>query len=102
MCSKLNHYAFRPSYQHICAPHTSVYCLHTQQILTCNKILILASKMAHSTSLQILYQRKLIKMRSELASLNHCAVPFLSRAAVNLCWYYIINTYIVYKNSLAM
>ena len=27
-------------------------------------------------------------MRTKLASLNHCAVPFLSRAAVNLGWYY--------------
>ena len=27
-------------------------------------------------------------MRAELANLNHCTVPFLSRAAVNLCWYY--------------
>ena len=27
-------------------------------------------------------------MRAELANLNHCAVPFLSRAAVNLSWYY--------------
>ena len=27
-------------------------------------------------------------MRAELASLNHCAVPFLSRTAVNLSWYY--------------
>ena len=26
-------------------------------------------------------------MRAELASLNPCAVPFLSRAAVNLSWY---------------
>ena len=25
-------------------------------------------------------------MRAELAHLSHCAVPFLSRAAVNLCW----------------
>ena len=34
------------------------------------------------------------KMRAELASLNHCAVPFLSRAAVNLSWYdYIYETY---------
>ena len=33
------------------------------------------------------------KMRPELASLNHCAVPFLSRATVNLCWYYISNLY---------
>ena len=37
------------------------------------------------------YQHKLIKMRAELANLNHCAVPFLSRAAVNLCWYYIMT-----------
>ena len=34
-----------------------------------------------------------MKMRAELARLNHCAVPFLSRAAVNLCWYY----YTIYK-----
>ena len=27
------------------------------------------------------------KMHAELASLTPCAVPFLSRAAVNLCWY---------------
>ena len=27
------------------------------------------------------------KMRAELPNLNHCAVPFLSRAAVNLSWY---------------
>ena len=26
-------------------------------------------------------------MHAELANLNHCAVPFLSRAAVNLTWY---------------
>ena len=26
-------------------------------------------------------------MRAELANLNHCAVPFLSRATVNLSWY---------------
>ena len=27
-------------------------------------------------------------MRAELGNLNHCAVPFLSHAAVNLCRYY--------------
>ena len=27
-------------------------------------------------------------MRAKLANLNHCAVPFLSCAAVNLSWYY--------------
>ena len=26
-------------------------------------------------------------MRAKLANLNHCAVSFLSRAAVNLSWY---------------
>ena len=26
-------------------------------------------------------------MRAELANLNHCAVPFLRRAAANLSWY---------------
>ena len=30
------------------------------------------------------------KMRAKLANLNHCAVSFLSRTAVNLCWYYYI------------
>ena len=27
-------------------------------------------------------------MHAELASLNHCAVPYLSRAGVNFYWYY--------------
>ena len=31
-------------------------------------------------------------MRPELASLSHCAVPFLSRAAANLFWYCYIFT----------
>ena len=31
-------------------------------------------------------------MRAELANLNHCAVQFLSRAAVNLSWYYYSST----------
>ena len=33
------------------------------------------------------YHLKLIKMRAELANLNHCAAPFLSRAAVDLSLY---------------
>ena len=37
------------------------------------------------------YQLKLIKMRDKLATRNHCAAPFLSRVAVNLCWYYYSN-----------
>ena len=30
-------------------------------------------------------------MRAELANLNHCAAPILSRADANLRWYYHIN-----------
>ena len=26
-------------------------------------------------------------MRAKLSSLNHCAVPFLNRADVKMCWY---------------
>ena len=33
------------------------------------------------------YELKLIKVFAELANLNHCAVPFLSRTAVNLSLY---------------
>ena len=36
----------------------------------------------------IKYQHKLKIMSAELANLNNCAVPILSRATVNLCWYY--------------
>ena len=32
----------------------------------------------------------LIKMRAELANLNHCTVLFLRRAVINLSWYDII------------
>ena len=38
------------------------------------------------------YQLKLIKMHAKLANLNDCAVPFLSRATTNLCWYYYTHT----------
>ena len=34
---------------------------------------------------------QLLKVRAELAGLNHCAVPPLSRATTNLCWYYSIS-----------
>ena len=40
-----------------------------------------------SVYLILSYQLKLIEMRAKLANLNHCAVPFLSRAVVNLSWY---------------
>ena len=33
------------------------------------------------------YELKLIKVLAELANLNHCAVPFLSRATLNLSLY---------------
>ena len=36
----------------------------------------------------LLHQLKLIKMPAKLDNLNNCAVPFLSRAATNLRWYY--------------
>ena len=32
-------------------------------------------------------------MRADLANLDHCAVPYLSSAAANLCWY---NTSVYY------
>ena len=38
------------------------------------------------------YQLKLIKIRAKLTILNHCAVPFLSRA--NLYWYCYYSTYV--------
>ena len=47
------------------------------------------------------YQLKLIKMRAKSATLNDSAVPFLSRAAANLCWYYsttIIVLMVVFNN----
>ena len=35
-------------------------------------------------------------MRAKLAILNHCAVPFLSRAAANMfCYYYIIYSVVL-------
>ena len=34
-------------------------------------------------------------MRAELANLNDCSVPFLSRAAVKLCWYDYMSQQIV-------
>ena len=40
------------------------------------------------------YQLMLIKVRTESLNLNDCAVPFLSHAAVNLCWYFYIYIYI--------
>ena len=40
-------------------------------------------------------------MRSELANLNHCAVPFLSRAAVNLSWFNYSRVAYIYVRSRA-
>ena len=36
-------------------------------------------------------------MRGELANLNNCAAPFLSRAGVNLNWYDSITDNIYYR-----
>ena len=44
-------------------------------------------------------QVNLIKMRAEFAYLNDCAVPFLRRTAVNLCWYYYAYSSIGYYTS---
>ena len=46
------------------------------------------------TFVHMIYELKLIKVLAELANLNHCAVPFLSRATVNLSLY---NSYPVMK-----
>ena len=39
-------------------------------------------------------------MRAELANINHCAVPTLSRAVVNFSWYDSIS--IMYAKPMAM
>ena len=41
-------------------------------------------------------------MRADLASLNHCAVPFLSRAGANLCWYHYITKIYMYLEILLL
>ena len=46
-----------------------------------------SSNRTKHTIIGIVVPTQVGKMREELASLNHCAVPFLSRAAVNLSWY---------------
>ena len=51
---------------------------------TKNCISFIVAKILNST---IVHQLKLIKMRAELANLNQCAVPFSSRADVNLSWF---------------
>ena len=49
----------------------------------------------------IVVPTKLEKMRAELASLNPCAVQSVSvsRAAVNLCWYYILYSLYIIKDT---
>ena len=59
------------------------------ELRECSKVFswngyIFGRKQENNTAL-ISYQLKLIKMHAELASLNYCAVPFLSRATANLC-----------------
>ena len=39
-------------------------------------------------------------MRAKLANLNDCAVPFLSSAADNLCWYYYTTAGTAYVKSI--
>ena len=37
-------------------------------------------------------------MRTKLYNLDNCAVPFLSRAAANLCWRILVTIYGVVQN----
>ena len=73
--------------------HLEVWCFAHQRQDT--EILIIIY--VYYISKVLSYQLKLIKMRTILANINHCAVPFLSRATANLCWLYsmtkIINMY---------
>ena len=49
---------------------------------------MLASKaLLQKHSISIVVPTQVEKMRAELANHNHCAVPFSSRAAINLSWY---------------
>ena len=50
----------------------------------------------------IVTKLQLIKMRTKLANLNDCAVPFLIRAAVNLYWYYYNTTISITVNNFVM
>ena len=38
-------------------------------------------------------------MRAKLANINHCAVSFLSHAAINLCRYYYIYIIHIYRKT---
>ena len=40
-------------------------------------------------------------MCADLTTVSHCAVPFLSRAPINLCWYY-YTTFVYSKISLSI
>ena len=68
--------------------------------MRCVVIAKVAAREYSSCTLYIIFSNivptQVEKMRAKLANLNNCAVPFLSRAAVNLCWYhYILYFYIM-------
>ena len=64
---------------------------------TCiNKTVVEVSETDFIGDIVLSYEVKLIKMRAKLVNLNHCAVPFLSRAAANLCWFYYYVVYYIY------
>ena len=55
-------------------------------------VIIIAIHMVHN-----IVPAQVGKNADKLAGLNHCAVPFLSRAAASLCWYYYTIDYRVLK-----
>ena len=70
--------------------HCTLYNVHNLHCVihaVCGGVFTVQCTM-YSVQFLLLYQHNLTKMRALLTNLNHCAVPFLSRAAANLCWCY--------------
>ena len=57
------------------------------KICVCDDMEIKNFQFTSNLYIVLSYQLKLIKLRAKFADLNHCGVPILSRAAVNLCRY---------------
>ena len=64
--------------------------MHVHMVVHCAICIEIKYKCLYKNLMYAIVQHKLVKMHAELASLNHCAVPFISRADANLCWYYCI------------
>ena len=71
-----------------------LFAAHNIVIVQCTWCCLMASQSVISDQL------KLIKMRAEVANLNDCAAPFLSRAAVNLSWYNLISKLVLGRRAL--